>query len=591
MGYRIFLAAAPAVAFALVVALALLLRHRSEPLARSLALYASLCLWVLAAGSAGPLSPNEALALAFAKLEWAGLLLLPLSFGRLCLRYTGHDTYVPASIRALLFAIAAACIAAALTGGSHELFWRGLRFERANGLLAFRASFGPAFWLASFYSWATMAASAGFVLRAFGLSRGLHRRRSATILLGALLPVASGLVYALRLLPPLRKDFSPVGYGLSALAFFAGAYLVRAVRLAPLARGVVMEELDDGLLVLDPGGRIADFNLSAARMLALKTGDIGRLPSELPLLAFLGEGPTAGGHAGALLTARVGERHVQVKARAIVGSSGPRGTAYTLADVSDRVALQGELEAARADMLRRERFALIGRMAADIAHEINNPLGYVWSEFRSLKATIAGGAMVADPGMKTSSEAIEMIEAAEDGLSRIERVVRSLLDYSKRGSSAGAAPAPYDLARGIRNAVELLRGELDRFARVELDIEQLPPVMARGGELDQVVLNILRNAADAVRERYGSSAGRPGLITVRAWRDGAGLRCEMGNNGAPIPADIAGRLFDAFFSTKSDRDGIGLGLSISRDIVEKRHGGSLTLSSLDPVVFSLVPPL
>ncbi|MFH2113366.1 MAG: HAMP domain-containing sensor histidine kinase, partial [Spirochaetota bacterium] len=238
--------------------------------------------------------------------------------------------------------------------------------------------------------------------------------------------------------------------------------------------------------------------------------------------------------------------------------------------------------------------------------EINNPLGYVWSEFRSLR-TIMNKYPKSDEHAGTVTE---MVGAIEDGLSRIEKVVGSLLEYSRRGGRQQGTVSAYDLVKGINTALELSHGDYDRIAGIELDLQPLPELKAYGNEIDQVLLNIIRNAVDAIKERlevcheadnsiepvppqsgFCGSAGRPGHIRISCRVENDLVVCEIGNNGSPLDAGQTESIFNAFFSTKPGDRGTGLGLSISREIIEKHHGGRLTLSSFDPVVFRIELPI
>ncbi len=584
MGYRAYLIVAPIVAAALVVAILSVRRFRAEPPARSLRRFLALSLWLVATNAAELLAEPGAPKLVFATLEYVAFLLLPISFSWFCMRYTGHDRYVGPRVRVALLAYAAAQFALIATTGLHGLFWSSVDFVEAEGLWAMRPEYGPFFWLTAVYSWALIASGAFVVLRSYVTVKGRYRTRSIAIVAGTLLPGLFNLAYLTRLVPGLRKDFTPIGYALGGLCFFAGAYLNRVARVIPLARGAVLEELDEGIILLDPAGRLADYNRFAEELLGLSSGLLGR-PAEAivelkpvhDLLAVAAASPdgSAGDHFG-----RDG-RSIVARAKRISG----RGQALTLVDVSERARLQEELDSVRADLLKKEHFAVIGRLSADIAHEVNNPLGYVWAELRSVRDAAAG----AIHDERVRSEVFEMVAAAEDGLGRIERVVRSLLEYSRRGVSEESR-APYDLARGIQSALELTRSDYARVAVVDVEIEDVPSVLARGSEIDRVLINILRNASEAVRARVAETGAR-GRIWIHCRLEGERVACEIGNDGRPIPEADRQRVFEEFFSTKAKERGGGLGLSISRDIVEKRHGGRLFLASRDPVVFRMELPV
>ena len=576
---------------ALIAAFGALRRYSSEPAARSLSRFLALSLLLIVANSWEILAPAEFWTLQFSKLEYVSFLLLPISFLSFCLRYTGFERYVSKALRAALVVCAAAFFAIVVTNEWHGLFYSSVEYVVVEGFTTMRPAYGPFFWVIAIFAWSLIAIGAFFILRSYVAERGPYRTRSLAIVLGTLAPCAFNLIYVFRLVPGLKKDFTPIGMAVGGLLFFIGAYLSRAARVIPLARGVVLQELDEGVVFIDPSGRLADYNDFAERLLGLADSSLGRpitaIP-ELDVVATTIASASVSSEGLAVSHAVVSGRSVVARAKRIGGRRGSpvsRGVALTLTDVSERERMQDELDAARADMLKREHFAVIGRLSADIAHEINNPLGYVWAEFRSIQATVAG----AIHDERVRSDVFEMVEAAEDGLGRIEKVVRSLLEYAKRGAG-DEAPAPYDLARGVQGALELSRSDYSRVAIVDVDLEDTPRVLARGSEIDRVLLNIIRNAAEAVRER-AAQAGARGRIWVKTRLEGFRVICEIGNDGTPIAESEGAKVFEEFFSTKAEGRGTGLGLSISKDIVEKRHGGRLYLASRDPVVFRMELPM
>ncbi|HPD80776.1 MAG TPA: histidine kinase N-terminal 7TM domain-containing protein [Spirochaetales bacterium] len=605
MEYRFFLVLAPITVLLLVVVLALLWKFKSEPTARALAWYALLCIWLIVMNSAEQLASTKELTLLFAKLSYISFLLLPLSFARFCLRYTGHDKYFPAALWEILIITALLCYVMVITNDLHHLFWREIKFVEVQGLLIMKSKYGPFFWLTAGYCWSIMSMAMIFVLRAYNLRLGLHRLRSIWILIGLHLPAVANFIYVLKLAPAIQKDYTPIGFGFSVIAFFIGAFMVRAIKIVPMARGVVLEELDEGYIFLDTSGRLTDYNRYAGCLLHISDSMIGKLFSDLPQLELLDRAFVISAEEKSMFasgetiswTIHQNENVYLIKLRVIYGKSGSRGTAILISDITERSKMQFEIETARANILKRERFAVIGRLAADIAHEINNPLGFVWSDFRSLQAICkqkeAEGCF--------TQEAKEILQEIGEGLSRIDCVVKSLLEYSRRGAKLDYAPAPYDIAQGILAAIELARGDFDRFATIELEMEQVPQIIAKGNEIDQVILNIIRNAVDAVRERFCPElkngqmcidlSQKSGLIHVSLYQDGSDVVCEISNNGPPIRQEDAERIFEAFFSTKDERRGTGLGLSIAREIIEEHHKGTLRLKQCDPVTFEIRLPI
>jgi two-component system, NtrC family, sensor kinase len=138
--------------------------------------------------------------------------------------------------------------------------------------------------------------------------------------------------------------------------------------------------------------------------------------------------------------------------------------------------------------------------------------------------------------------------------------------------------APVDVIATLRDTLIVAMNTYKYVAEVTTDFEELPSVMANGGELNQVFLNLVVNAAHAIESVVGESGGR-GAITLRARRDGEHVRISIGDTGCGIPADVAARVFDPFFTTKEVGRGTGQGLALARTMVVERHGGTLTFDT------------
>ncbi len=375
---------------------------------------------------------------------------------------------------------------------------------------------------------------------------------------------------------------------LVGLLFVAGAYLNSAAHKKLLARGVVMQELPEGVVFLDPAGRLADFNAFAENLLGLSRKLLGK-PAlalhEFDSVADTLSSASVSSDGLAVAPLVIAGRSIVARARRITGNSVTRGVVLSLSDVTERVRLQDELDALRADLQRREHFAVVSRLSADIAHEISAPLDYVEAEFGSIKDLAAGS--IGDENVR--AKVFGMVRDAEDSLGSIDRVVHSLLEYARRRSDS-EAPVPYDLTRGVQTALELSRSDYSRVAVIDLDLGETPQVLARGSEIDRVLLNILRNATAAVRDR-ASTTGQPGRIWVKTRLEDSAVVCEIGNDGRPLDESEGPHVFEEFFSGRLGSKGSALGLSISKDIVEHHHAGKLALVSVAPVVFRMELPL
>jgi nitrogen-specific signal transduction histidine kinase/CheY-like chemotaxis protein len=233
----------------------------------------------------------------------------------------------------------------------------------------------------------------------------------------------------------------------------------------------------------------------------------------------------------------------------------PTRMAGVAADVTERRRLQGQLDLS-------QRMAGLGRLAAGVAHEINNPLSSV----------IANLAWISDELPAPSRELAQALAEARDGAKRVAEVVRGLKSFSRPGP---AQRGPVDVRRELDAALRLAHHELRHRAVVEVRIGELPAVVAEAHELAQVFLNLLVNAAQAIPEGRAEEH----RVEVDARTDAEGWAAvSIRDTGVGIPPDVLGRIFEPFFTTKPLGVGTGLGLAISHGIVTEA-GGRLEVES------------
>ncbi len=242
-----------------------------------------------------------------------------------------------------------------------------------------------------------------------------------------------------------------------------------------------------------------------------------------------------------------------------------------------------QLEAARADLLaardtivRSERLASVGRLAAGLAHEVGNPI----AALLGLEEVVLTGEL--------DSETRDLVERMKRETERVHHVMRDLLDFARaeqepRASEANASASVREVAEEVAALVRPQRSMRD--VGVELDIARdLRPVRLAGTRLQQVLLNLVLNAGDAITEdarRRGISGGQLGTITIRARpAEGSVVRVEVEDDGPGVPAAIRDRLFEPFVTTKDVGKGTGLGLAVCRGLVEGA-GGRIVLDATE----------
>jgi hemerythrin-like metal-binding protein len=250
-----------------------------------------------------------------------------------------------------------------------------------------------------------------------------------------------------------------------------------------------------------------------------------------------------------------------------------------------------QLEQTQARLLQSQKMAAVGQLAAGVAHEINNPIGFVNSNLGSLSGYVEHMLALLEAYEKTRARMPEALRASieslpahaelayiredapvllrecSEGLARVKRIVNDLRDFSHVDT---ADWAPADMQAVLEGALQVVWNEVKYIVEVVKEFVALPAVFCSATQLGQVFVNLLVNAAQAIEGR--------GTITLRTGSAHDCVWIEISDTGAGMSAQTQKRIFEPFYTTKPVGQGTGLGLSISWDIVE-RHGGSLDVQS------------
>jgi signal transduction histidine kinase len=258
------------------------------------------------------------------------------------------------------------------------------------------------------------------------------------------------------------------------------------------------------------------------------------------------------------------------------------------------------------ELAQAHRLEAVGQLAAGIAHEINTPMQFVGDNTRFLKNAFSdinalldkinrllqaakNGCLTPealaevenffnDPDIHYLNREIpKAIDESLEGLGRVAAIVRAMNEFSHPGN---AQKLNVDLAHAIENALTISRNEWKSVAKVATDFDpHLPMVACLPGDLNQVILSLIVNAAQAIAEKKGAQTGQEGAITIRTRQNGDWAEIHVGDTGAGIPEEIRHRVFDPFFTTKEPGKGSGQGLSIAHNIITKKHGGTIQFQS------------
>ena len=223
-----------------------------------------------------------------------------------------------------------------------------------------------------------------------------------------------------------------------------------------------------------------------------------------------------------------------------------------------------ELQRAGVELVRAEKMASLGRLVAGVAHEINNPLSFIAGTIAPLRTCLERlGGVVPESGRKPLDEAEEIVEIIGRGAERTVAIVQDLRTFSRLDE---AVRKETDLIEGLEVSLRLLITRLrDRIA-VHRDYEKLPLVSCDGGQINQVFMNLLVNACDAIDGQ--------GNLWLSARASDAVVTISIRDDGCGIAPDVREKLFEPFFTTKDVGKGTGMGLAICQAVVSA-HGGRI----------------
>ncbi|NDV27685.1 PAS domain S-box protein [Desulfovibrio sp. JC010] len=271
--------------------------------------------------------------------------------------------------------------------------------------------------------------------------------------------------------------------------------------------------------------------------------------------------------------------------------------AVILFDISERKALESKLEMAR-------KLESIGRLASGIAHEINTPIQYVGNsvlfqkeafvDFLKIheldsrileecrKAALfpellgARDEAAEDDDLDYLIEEIpESCDRAQEGVSRVADIVQAMKNFAHPGQDA---KKPADINQLIKTTATVCRNEWKYYAQMDFQLQDIPLVSCFQGSINQVLLNMIVNAAHAIRDKY-EGTGKTGKITISTYVTEDMVNISITDDGTGIPEEIRDKVFEPFYTTKKVGEGSGQGLAIVHDIVTVKHGGTIDIES------------
>ena len=471
-------------------------------------------------------------------------------------------------LRLLIWIVPAITLVLVFTNDSHLLHWAEIR-EVATGTgtrLEYRG--GPWYWVHAGYTYILMLIGTLILMRGQRRFPPPYRRQTALVIAGAIVPWVGNLLYLLRVLPA-GLDPTPLAFTVSGACFTYGIYRYRLFGLVPVARDMVVDSMEDGVLVLDAQRRIVDLNAAAERYTGVSVTSLGQ-PIDVVVAWWhdaVDEDAPSTESQPATVKVEPGPQYFEVKVSPVRDAERRfAGWLVVIRDVSARRRSEAERYAFERRVQEQQKSESLMVLAGGVAHDFNNLLTGILGNADLL-------AMQAPP----DSDSRRAAEAILIGAHRAADLVSKMLAYSGGGR---VVPERIELDALVREMVDLLGASVARHCTLTYRSPgALPAIDADPTQIRQIVLNLIVNASEAVDDH--------GVITVETGREmldramlqqmtfgdqvepGQYVFIDVVDNGCGMSEHTLARIFDPFFSTKVT--GRGLGMAAVRGIVRSHH--------------------
>lgn len=478
-------------------------------------------------------------------------------------------------LRVAAWLVPALTLLLVLTNEQHLLHWAAIDevHTAAGARLIYKP--GPWYWVHVTYSYLLILIGTLMLVRGLRRFPPPYRGQTALVIAGAIVPWAGNLLYLSGVLPA-GLDPTPIAFTVSGACLTFGIYRYRLFGLVPVARDMVIESMEDGVLVLDAQRRIVDLNAAAERYTGVSAGNLGRPVDEVVAWwnEAIAEPRTDGGRHPAIVKVEPGPRYFEVKVSAVRDAQGRfAGWLVTVHDISNRRRNEAERYAFERRVQEQQKSESLMVLAGGVAHDFNN-----------LLTGILGNADLLAITSPPESDERRAAEAIVIGAQRAADLVSKMLAYSGGGRVVAER---VDLDALVKEMVDLLAASVARHCTLSyVSPGPLPLVETDPTQIRQVVLNLIVNAAEAVDDH--------GVITVETGAEtldrqalkqmtfgdqiapGEYVFIDVVDNGSGMSEHTMARMFDPFYSTKDT--GRGLGMAAVRGIV-RSHRAALRVTS------------
>jgi len=515
----------------------------ADPLA---ALALSAAIWCVA--NVGTYVGSSQLAGVSLRFQYLGVTLATTTWLVFAMEYTGYEKYVDWRLLSVLAIEPLAVQAFVWTNDFHRLFWESITFAGGAGVVD--SVRGPAFWGHTVYSYLLLAAGVGLFARMLYRRDDLYRGQAALLAAGIVVSWAFNVFSISGVVP---VDISAIGFAIAAALFLGAMSRYEFMDVTPVARATVVENIDDGVIVLDEDDRVVDVNRTGKRIL-----DVGDRPViGTHAEAVLADSPDIWEHVAGLEEGRrevaveteAGQRVYEVQASPLqAGRRGPGGRLFLVHDVTDRKRREREL---------RRQNEQLDQFASLVSHDLRNPLN------------VADGYVEAAMDAEDLETAHDFLEEVGHSHGRMGDIIDDVLTLTREGRAVEAVE-PTDLGAVARDAWENVDTK-----DATLVVEETREIRADADRLLRAFENLCRNAVEHGGEEVTVRVGAIGESDPGSVIDAERRGFYVEDDGPGIPADERDSVLEDGYTTAPE--GTGLGLSIVGSIVEA-HGWDLAVT-------------
>jgi signal transduction histidine kinase len=509
----------------------------------------------------------------WAKVTYIFIAATPVAWLAFAARYTGQPRWPSRTYQWILSIIPAITIFLAITNDYHHLVWTNYTFTPVHNMLAMNVEHGSWFWVFAIYTYALVFTGAVIIGQHYLKPIEIYRQQSAWLLIGALVPVFSNLIYLFKVIPGLQKDYTPLSFVFAGIAFTIDIYHYRLFDLLPIARDLVIDSSTDAMITLDALDRVVDMNPAALQLqsegLELSIGESIEKLYESADLFYQPTGDLTF-QQDIVMTLGSVERYFDMRSMPVLDKRGILvGRSFVLRDISERKRV--ELALRQQTMELEERNRELDAFAHTVAHDLKGPMG----------TAVGYASMLRDVYLQMpEKEFLESLDGITASAAKMSQIVDSLLLLSQVRKLEDVPIDVMDMGTTVIRALERVDDMIEEYGAKIVLPPNWPFVVGYSPWVEEVWVNYISNAL-----KYG---GQPeqnlkpvielGWDTREKEQEGpAGqteiLRFWVRDNGKGLSNNDREQLFVEFTRLEHRLgEGHGLGLSIVKRIVDKLNG-------------------